>query len=165
MKKHASVYQEDYIVYWPSYVGGVGIICMTDVTALIFCLSMLLSCGDNLVTESAKWTMAVISVLALIYAIFVHILAYRTMFCCITVTREGFSITNKATKKNVHILWEQVSEIKHVQEHYRGRKQYKIYLNSNGQGDCVLLPISMVDEEKLHAFIPADLITNKPYFI
>ena len=165
MMKHAPVYQQDCIIYWPSYVGGVGIICMVDVTVLIFGLSALFLCGDNLATGQTKWIMAAVSVLVLIYALIVHILAYRTMFCCITVTREGFSITNRVTKKNTNILWGQVSEIKHIQEYYRGRKQYKIYLYSNGQEDCVALPISMVNEEKLHAFIPSELVTNKPYFV
>ena len=87
------------------------------------------------------------------------------MFCCITITKEKFSIANKVTATHTNILWEQVLYIEFHQEGYRGRKQYRVFLKTDPQTQYIAIPVSMVNEEKLQALMPLDLLINKTYSI
>jgi hypothetical protein len=109
--------------------------------------------------------MAIVTILAVVGLILILRKIVKSMFCCITITKEGFSIANQATATHTNILWEQVSSIEFHQEGYRGRKQYRVYLKTEPQTQYIAIPVSMVDEEKLRALIPLELLKNKPYSV
>lgn len=165
MKKYSPVYNQESIIYWPSFAGGVGIICFCGFTLLVYLSCIILFLIDRNIASTTIWVMATTLLLLLVWLVFFLRLAVRSMFCRIKITREDFSIVNAVTGSDIQISWEQVSRIEFKQEGYRGRKQYRVYPKADKQGHYVAIPISMIDEEKLHSMIPAELLSNKPYSV
>lgn len=130
MNKYSPVYNQDRIIYWPSFVGGIGMICFCGITLLIYLSCVILFLIDRNITSTTICGMAVAALLLLVWVVFLLTTSVRSMFCCIIITNEGFSLINKKTGSDIHILWEQVSRIEFNQESYRGRKQYRAYLKT-----------------------------------
>lgn len=164
MKKHKAIYTDDRIVYWPSFVGGVGFLCLCGFTLLIYLLCAILILCDGNVADGTLWGMGIVAILLGLWLIIAIRMAIRYMFCCVTITKEGFIIENKATAKHTSILWEQVSGIAFQREEYRGRERYRVYFET--EADYIDIPVSMVDKEKLYAFIPSELLmeSSTTYF-
>lgn len=165
MKKYSPVYSQNCVIYWPSFAGGIGSLCFAGFTLLIYFTSIILFLSDSCIAYETIGGIAFVTVLLLLWLIFTLRIVVRSMFCRITITNKGFSIFNKVTATDTHILWEQVSRIEFKQECYRGRKQYQVYLKPAMQGRHIALPISMVNEEKLYSIIPTELLINKPYSV
>lgn len=165
MKKHSPIYTSDCIIYWPSFAGGIGFFCFCGITLLLYLSCIILFLCDQNVSNETIFGMAIVTILAVVGLILILRKIVKSMFCCITITKEGFSIANQATAIHTNILWEQVSSIEFHQEGYRGRKQYRVYLKTEPQTQYIAIPVSMVDEEKLRALIPLELLKNKPYSV
>lgn len=162
MKKHTAIYTDDRIIYWPSFAGGVGFLCLCGFTLLIYLLCAILVISIGIVTD--KTVFIIIAILVVLWEIFTIRMTIRYMFCCITITKDGFTIDNKVTAKHTSILWEQVSGIAFQREEYRGRERYRVYFET--EADYIDIPVSMVDKEKLHALIPSELLmeSSTTYF-
>ena len=158
MKKYSPVYNQESIIYWPSFAGGIGMICLCGITVLIYVINAILFWVDGNVVSTTIGGYAVAMLLLLVWMVFLLRITVRSMFCRIEVTGEGFSIVNRFTENDVRITWLQVSKIEFHQENYRGRKQYRVYLKSDMERRYIAIPISMVDEEKLHSMIPSELL-------
>lgn len=157
MKKHTATYIDDCIIYWPSFVGGVGFLCLCGFTILLWLIcSILVICIGNVTDKTA---FIILAILVVLWVIFTIRMTIRYMFCYITITKEGFTIDNKATAKHTSILWEQVSGIAFQREEYRGRERYRVYFET--EADYIDIPVSMVDKKKLNALIPSDLVKEK----
>lgn len=165
MKKHKAIYTSESITYWPSFTAGVGMISFCGVGLLIMASCFILILRDGNVAKETVVGLIIGSCLCVAVYVWLLMLAVRSMFCCITVTESGFSIVNKAHHRQTNILWEQVKSVSFFQESYRGRKQYRVYLKEADPGTHIAIPISMVNEEKLRAMIPAQLLTNKAYWV
>lgn len=165
MKKHSPTYTDDCIIYWPCFVGGVGFLCFCGITLLLYLSCIILFLCERNVATRTVFGMSIVTVLLFVWLIFALKMIVKSMFCCVTITNENFSITNKAAATYTTILWEQVSHIEFIQEAYRGRKQYLVYLKAATQTQHIAIPVSMVNEEKLQALIPLELLINKPYSI
>ena len=165
MKRHSPIYTSDCIIYWPSFVGGVGLFCFCGITLLLYLTcAILLLCDRNISNETVFWTV-IVAILLSLWLILTFRMIAKSMFCCIKITKDGFSIVNKATATHTNIRWEQVSGIEFHQEGYRGRKQYRVYLKTATQTQYIAIPVSMVNEEKLRTLLPPELFRNKPYGI
>lgn len=164
MKKYTETYTDDRIIYWPSFVGGVGFLCLCGFALLIYLLCAILMLCDGNVADGTLWGMGIAVILLGLWLIFAIRTAIRYMFCCITITKEGFTIDNKATAKHTSILWKQVSGIAFQREEYRGRERYRVYFET--EADYIDIPVSMVDKKKLNALIPSELVkeTSTTYF-
>lgn len=163
MKKHSPIYTSDCIIYWPSFAGGVGFICFCGIILLLYLACMILFLCERNIANETIFGMAIVAVLLIVWLLLTLRMIVKSMFCCITITKESFSIVNKATATHTIILWAQVSSIEFHQEGYRGRKQYRVLLKADSQTQYVAIPVSMVNEEKLQALIPLELLINKPY--
>lgn len=165
MKKYSPTYTNDCIIYWPSFTGGVGFLCFCGMILLLYlsCIILFL-CEQNIANKTVLIT-AIAAVLLLVWLILALRMTVRSMFCCITITSENFSIVNTVTATHTNIMWEQVSRIEFHLEGYRGRKQYRVYLKTDAQAQYIAIPISMVDEEKLSNLIPSELLISRPYSV
>lgn len=160
MKKYAPKYSDDRIVYWPSFVGGVGTLCYCAFILLLYLAILVLTWGGG---HGTRCAVAIVAVLLLAWLVVFLRITIRAMFCCIEITRKGFLVTNKITGTNTHTLWEDVSRIEFKQETYRGRKQYRVYLKNTVPEQHIAIPVCMVEEDKLRSFLPVELLINKPY--
>lgn len=160
MKRHTPEYHQHYITYWPSFVGGIGFLCLCGVVLLLFISCCIVFWVDATVSSGTKYGFSLATIALGFLMVFIVRWVRKFMFCCITVTHDGFSITNETTKSDITIKWGQVASITFVQDHYRGRKHYRVCPKPALQMADIVLPISMVDEEKLHTLIPSKLLTN-----
>lgn len=165
MKKHSPIYTSDCIIYWPSFAAGVGFFCFCGITLLLYLSCIILILREQNIENETILGMAIVAILLSVWLILTLRMIVKSMFCCITITKENFSIVNKVTATHTNILWEQVSQIKFHQENYRGRKQYRVYLKTDPQTQYIAIPVSMVNEEKLKALMPLELLSNKPHSI
>ena len=160
MKKHTPEYHQNHISYWPHYAAGVwGLCCIGFMGLLFLCLCLILLIDRN-TSPGTKYGFLVFALLFALLAVFLFCLVRKSIFCRITVTYDGFCISNKTLKTNINMKWEHVASITFVQDHYRGRKHYRVCPKPALQMADIVLPISMVDEEKLHTLIPSKLLTN-----
>lgn len=165
MKKYSPIYTDSCVIYWPSFVGGIGLFCFCGITLLLYLSFAILILCDQNVANKTVFGMAIVAILLSLWLALTLKMIVKSMFCCIKITKEGFCIDNKATATHMNILWEQVSGIEFHQEGYRGRKQYRVYQKTDPPTQYIAIPISMVNEEKLQALMPLELLINKPYSI
>lgn len=154
MKKHKAIYASDAITYWPSFVAGVWMMFFGGICILVYvlCLIIILLESEN------SWELVFLCP-GLAFALWMPVLALRSMFCRVTVTASGFSIINKARHCQTEVFWEQVERVTFFQEAHFGRKQYRVRLKNAAPGTDIPIPICMVDEQKLRAMIPPELLT------
>ena len=162
MKNHKPQYSNDSVMYWPSFVGGIGAICFCGYILFIYLICFIVALDKQNVAHETTLGIGVITVIVLVGLIFSVRGIIRTMFCCVIITREDFSIVNKITRKNIHITWVQALCVEFKQEMYRGRKQYRVYLKADHES-YIVLPINMVDENRLNSIIPKELLPVKRY--
>lgn len=165
MKRYSPIYTNDGMIYWPNFAGGVGLFCFCGITLLLYLSCAILFLCDGNIANETVFGMAFVAILLSLWLMLTLRMIVKSMFCCITITKEYFSIVNKATETHTNILWEQVSSIEFHQEGYRGRKQYRVFLKREPQTQYIAIPVRMVNEEELQAFMPMELMINKPYSI
>ena len=165
MKKYSPAYNEDRIIYWPSFAGGIGYLIFCGFILLIYITCMVLFLSDESIALETIFGLICAMILLILWLAFTLRMVVRSMFCRVTITNVGLSIFNKRTATDTHILWEQVAWIEFKQESYRGRKQYQVHLKTDKPELYITLPISGVNEVKIHEIIPTELLINKPYSI
>ncbi len=161
MKRYLPVYRENCIIYWPSFVGSISFLCFEGFTSLIYTMILILFINDGNIAYETIWGIAFASALLLIWLIFATKIAIKSMFCCIAITAEGFSMHNKFKSLDTYVQWADVSRIEFKQESYRGRKQYRVYLKTDKQAQYIAIPISMVNEDRLCSMIPTELLIRR----
>lgn len=165
MKKHSPIYTNDCIIYWPSFVGGLGFVCFSSMTLLLLLFCCIIFLLDRNTDSKATLIIAIVATVYLICLVLFSKTIVKSMFCCITITKRNFSISNEVMAIHTNILWEQVLRIEFHQEGYRGRKQFRVFLKQDCQTQYIAIPIIMVNEEKLYDFIPSELLSNKPHSV
>jgi len=169
MKKNMTVYSDNSITYWPFYEAGrIGVIYFL-VIGIIFIAISLQTLSDN-ISKGTRLCIIVVIPVVVIALLVICSFIFRAMHKKIVVSNTGVEYSNKYTKSENKICWEEVSAVCFTQEHWYGRKSCKIFLKKktfqkpqkNDKYD-ILLPVNSVDEQKLLQFIPEYLWKNNPY--
>ena len=151
MKKYKPSYCEKHIEYWPTHevgVVGASLFCFLVVGFVFIAIEMFFGRVSNQTRTGFIIALPIVITVLVMFYFSIKI----ALFTKITVTNEGFFITNQKTNKLKKFLWEDIAVVYFYQENWYGTKSYRIFLKRegslSGSPKCnYSLPINNVDEK------------------
>ena len=164
-----TIYATDSITYWPSYKYGRAFIAFIVILwGAFFALSLLVLFDNTTMDTRVFIIMLMISISVVSWMLFR--LALKSMYVKVVVNDTEVVYNNFYSGEEWIIKWEKVNFVYFKEENWYGRKMCIITYENSGCEDIFekkccdfILPVCLVDENKLLQFIPKELWKNTPW--
>lgn len=156
MKKYQTIYENDHIVYYPSYGRGLG---MKWYSGILFFSFLILLTYSIVIFE---YFLMIIASISMAFMLFLWIVADRVMYTEICVDLNGVRIWNIRTKKAIHFLWD---EVKIVQLLVTRGVKHLIFSFHDEMAKAYGITIATVNEKELFQYIPLERMADNDRFM
>lgn len=164
-----TIYTKDSITYWPSHKYGRAFIAFIVTLWVAFFALSLWVLFDN-TTMDTRVFIIILMISISIVSWMLYRLALRSMYVKVVVNDTEVVYNNFHSGEEWIVEWKKVNSVYFKEENWYGRKMCIITYETSGceeffEKKCCdfILPVFMVDENKLLQFIPKELWKNTPW--